>query len=130
MQSQLIDPSTLREVIQGENAIYSANNPGVPIAYSVHNLNDNSLAKLGYTNEYTATEGSTDQVGNTVLVNLVRFQAIRDCDGIEGAGEFGFSARVRNRNGNTYPGSSVSESVILSDSEYRNVLHEAYFDVD
>ncbi len=130
VQAQLIDPSTLPQVIQGENAIYSTSNPGVPIAYSVHNLHDNSLAKLGYTTDYTATECAVDQVGSTVHLTLVRFQAIRDCDGVEGDGDFAFSASVRNRNGNTYPGSVVHRSATLGDGDYVNVLHDVFFDVD
>ncbi|MCP4270957.1 MAG: hypothetical protein GY781_03190, partial [Gammaproteobacteria bacterium] len=45
----------LQAIITGDNAIYSKDNPGVPIAYSVRFLNDNSLAKMGYATEY-ATE--------------------------------------------------------------------------
>ncbi len=45
----------LQTIITGENALYSKENPGVPIAYSVRFLNDNSLAKMGYATEY-ATE--------------------------------------------------------------------------
>lgn len=130
VQAQLIDPSTLPDVIQGKNALYSVDNPGVPIAYSVHNLHDNSLAKLGYTTDYTATECTEEQVGGTVKVTLVRFQAVRDCDGIEGDGDFTFSAAVRNRNGNTFPDSRVRQETILGDGDYVNVLREVYFDVD
>ncbi|UZD22775.1 thiol-activated cytolysin family protein [Algoriphagus halophytocola] len=43
----------LEEVLQGENAVYSRNNPGVPIAYSLKYLKDNTNAKLGYTTEYS-----------------------------------------------------------------------------
>jgi hypothetical protein len=48
--------SALRDAIQGQNAIYSAGNPGVPVSYVVRYLGDNSLARLGATTEYTATE--------------------------------------------------------------------------
>ncbi len=130
VQSKLIDPSTLPEVIQGDNAIYSTSNPGVPIAYSVHNLNDNSLAKLGYTTDYTATECSTDQVGSTVKVTLVRFQAVRDCDGVEGDGDFSFGASVLDRNLNTIANSRASRKPVLGDGEYVNLLHEVVFDIE
>ena len=43
----------LEEILQGENAVYSRNNPGVPIAYSLKYLKDNTNAKLGYTTEYS-----------------------------------------------------------------------------
>lgn len=42
----------LESIIKGENAVFSRNNPGVPIAYTVRYLKDNSFAKLGYTTEY------------------------------------------------------------------------------
>ncbi len=129
VQSQLIDPSTLPQVIQGENAIYSTGNPGVPIAYSVRHLHDNSLAKLGYTTEYTATECVTDQVGNTVKVTLIRFQAINDCDGIEGDGDFAFRAGVLDGAGRAVPDSAVATEATLGDGAYVNVLREVYFDV-
>ncbi len=42
----------LQSIICGESAVYSKSNPGVPIAYSVRYLSDNSLATLGYTTDY------------------------------------------------------------------------------
>ncbi|GMQ24437.1 cholesterol-dependent cytolysin suilysin [Algoriphagus sp. oki45] len=42
----------LEYIIKGENAVYSRNNPGVPISYKLHYLKDNTTAKLGYTTEY------------------------------------------------------------------------------
>ena len=45
-------PGGLNYIITGENAVYSRNNPGVPIAYSIRYLKDNSLAKMGYTTDY------------------------------------------------------------------------------
>ncbi|MGD1947856.1 MAG: thiol-activated cytolysin family protein [Croceivirga sp.] len=42
----------LNSVITGENAVYSRNNPGVPIAYTIRYLKDNTLAKMGYTTDY------------------------------------------------------------------------------
>ena len=52
---------SLNYIITGENAVYSANNPGVPIAYTIRYLNDNSIAKMGYTTDYTVEEcGSSD----------------------------------------------------------------------
>ena len=46
-------PGALNYILTGENAVYSRNNPGVPIAYSIRYLKDNSLAKMGYTTDYT-----------------------------------------------------------------------------
>ncbi|MEM5564865.1 thiol-activated cytolysin family protein [Psychroserpens sp. AS72] len=47
---------SLNYIITGENAVYSANNPGVPIAYTIRYLNDNSIAKMGYTTDYIVEE--------------------------------------------------------------------------
>ncbi len=43
-------------IISGANAVYSKSNPGVAIAYTVRFLKDSSIAKMGYTTDYTATE--------------------------------------------------------------------------
>lgn len=49
------DFGDLETIIKGKNAVYSKSNPGVAIAYTVRFLKDNSLAKMGYTTDYTAT---------------------------------------------------------------------------
>jgi hypothetical protein len=49
----------LQSIIKGENAVYSRNNPGVPIAYTIRFLKDNSLAKMGYTTDYVALNCTT-----------------------------------------------------------------------
>lgn len=49
------DFGDLEKIIKGKNAVYSKSNPGVAIAYTVRFLKDNSLAKMGYTTDYTAT---------------------------------------------------------------------------
>lgn len=46
----------LAPIIKGPNAVYSKSNPGVPIAYTVKFLKDNTIAKMGYTTSYKATE--------------------------------------------------------------------------
>lgn len=43
----------LHAVIQGKNALYSKDNPGQPIAYTVRFLKDGRLAKMGYSTDYT-----------------------------------------------------------------------------
>lgn len=48
--------SDLVPIITGSNAVYSKSNPGVPIAYTVRFLRDNTIAKMGYTTDYTSTE--------------------------------------------------------------------------
>jgi thiol-activated cytolysin len=101
-------------IIEGENAVYSRNNPGVPISYAVMYLKDNSLAKLGYFTEYTATECSTVKTHDNIDIKLRSFEAIKDCDGIEGSGEFSFEVQILNKNGSSITGYSQN-SITLSD---------------
>lgn len=54
----------LEPILKGENAVYSKNNPGVPIAYTVKFLKDNRVSKMGFTTDYTATECTTKTKGN------------------------------------------------------------------
>lgn len=69
-------------VIQGENALYSRSNPGVPISYAVRYLADNSLARLGATTEYTTTEC---QLNNAlVTVTYKGIKVLGDCRLFEG----------------------------------------------
>ncbi|WP_378179017.1 thiol-activated cytolysin family protein [Aquimarina sp. SS2-1] len=49
----------LQPIIKGENAVYSRNNPGVPIAYTIRFLKDNTLAKMGYSTDYVALNCTT-----------------------------------------------------------------------
>lgn len=42
----------LEPIIQGKNAVYSRDNPGVPISYKLHFVKDNTTAKLGYTTSF------------------------------------------------------------------------------
>ncbi|MEB2778635.1 thiol-activated cytolysin family protein [Algoriphagus sp. D3-2-R+10] len=54
----------LKPIITGENAVYSKNNPGVPIAYTIRYLKDNTFAKMGYTTEYTAQNCTSKLIDN------------------------------------------------------------------
>ncbi len=78
----------LEAIIKGENAVYSRSNPGVPISYTVRYLKDHTLAKLGYTTEYTATECKEQKTADIFDITIQNFKSIKDCDGIEGDGEF------------------------------------------
>ncbi|WP_149303055.1 thiol-activated cytolysin family protein [Pareuzebyella sediminis] len=49
-------PGSLNHIITGKNAVYSKDNPGVPIAYTIRYLKDNTFAKMGYTTEYNIVE--------------------------------------------------------------------------
>jgi hypothetical protein len=58
----------LDKIIKGEeNAIYSRKNPGVPIAYTVRYLKDNTIAKMGFTTDYEAVNCSTSGRVHPVL---------------------------------------------------------------
>ena len=57
-------------------------------------LKDDTLAKLGYTTEYTARECSSAQTFDSVTVTLLRYRAVRDCDA--GPGDFEFDVDVLN----------------------------------
>lgn len=77
----------LESIIKGENAVYSRSNPGVPISYTVRYLKDHSLAKLGYTTDYTATICSTKKTADIFDLTINSFTAIKDCDAV-GKGDF------------------------------------------
>ncbi|MEM1328724.1 MAG: thiol-activated cytolysin family protein [Bacteroidota bacterium] len=57
------DFGDLEEIIKGKNALYSRENPGVPIAYTVKSLGDNSLVKMGFTTDYTTEKCSLQKPG-------------------------------------------------------------------
>lgn len=73
-------PGSLKKIITGKNAVYSRDNPGVPIAYTIRYLKDNSFAKLGYTTDYkTITCGESAYQHKNAFVkktidNTVRFR--------------------------------------------------------
>ena len=52
----------LSPIIKGENAVYSRDNPGAPISYTVRFLQDNTIAKMGYTEDYQAENCSSEGV--------------------------------------------------------------------
>ena len=49
----------LEKIIKGENAVYSRDNPGVPISYTIRYLKDNKLAKLGDSTDYKVINCTT-----------------------------------------------------------------------
>ena len=52
--SEGITIGSFGSIISGENAVFTRNNPGIPMAYTVRYLKDNSLAKMGFQTEYSA----------------------------------------------------------------------------
>jgi thiol-activated cytolysin len=91
----------LIDVIQGSNATYSRSNPGVPIAYQMKFLRDDSLAKLGYTTEYTTTE--CFDAGLKITLDFGNIVVTGDCDGI-GAGEVTWALELLDQNGVKFDG--------------------------
>jgi len=60
--------SDLDTILTGKNAVYSKDNPGVPIAYTVKFLKDNKVAKMGFTTDYTAKDCTISKKG-TLTIN-------------------------------------------------------------
>ncbi|RIV41856.1 thiol-activated cytolysin family protein [Flagellimonas pelagia] len=52
----------LSPIIKGANAVYSRDNPGAPISYTVRFLKDNTVAKMGYTEDYQAETCTSEGV--------------------------------------------------------------------
>ncbi len=116
----------IQSIIQGDNAVYSKSNPGVPIAYTVRYLKDNSLAKMGYTTDYTATECTVLQTRNTITVALDRFYVWRDCDSIGGRGDFEFKAEVSGGSGGPF---TITRRVTLARESSSLIRQETRFDL-
>lgn len=71
-------PGALNYIITGKNAVYSRDNPGVPIAYTIRYLKDNTFAKMGYTTDYTITEcGSNAYQHKNAYVKKTISQKVR-----------------------------------------------------
>lgn len=64
----------LEKIMKGKNALYSKDNPGVPIAYTVKSLADNSLVKMGFTTDYTTQECTYQKAGSY----FIRHEAFYD----------------------------------------------------
>ena len=100
-------------IIEGDNAVYSRNNPGVPISYTIRYLKDNSLAKLGYFTEYTATQCSTTKLVDNIDINLKSFDVIKSCDGgLLGPGEFSFVVQILDKSGHEMTSYSVGSATL------------------
>jgi len=82
---------SINHIIEGENAFYSRNNPGVPIAYTIRLLQDNTLAKMGYTSEYTTRQCSSTPFSHEQI--NVENNSIHDCR---------FRFRYKGQNSDTY----------------------------
>ena len=114
-------------IITGENAVYSRGNPGVPISYAVKYLKDDQVAKLGYTTEYTATECSAIKTADVVTVDLIEFEAVKDCD--VGPGDFDFNATVYYNDEQEFNTGGVGPWIAaeLDDGETKSIDEEVVF---
>ncbi|MDZ7755994.1 thiol-activated cytolysin family protein [Rhodohalobacter sp.] len=114
-------------IITGDNAVYSRNNPGVPIAYAVKFLKDDQVAKLGYTTEYTATECSAIRTADVVTVDLIEFEVVKDCD--VGPGDFDFNATVYYNGEQMFNTGGVGPWIAaeLDDGETKSIDEEVVF---
>lgn len=79
------DFGDLEKIIKGKNASYSKENPGVPIAYTVKSLADNSLVKMGFTTDYTTQECAYQRSGSIFIRSeagyVARFSVSYQLDG-------------------------------------------------
>ncbi|MEX0291650.1 MAG: thiol-activated cytolysin family protein [Flavobacteriaceae bacterium] len=93
----------LNGVIKGSNAVYSRDNPGVPIAYTIRYLKDNSLAKMGYTTDYSIVECGSfnfDHENVTVENNSnydIRYRFIYKKPGTNNSTSTGFTEVSQNK---------------------------------
>ena len=110
----------VQAVIKGKNAVYSKDNPGVPIGYTVFYLKDNSLAKLGFTEKYKAKECISSKVSNTMTIYLDEFQVIEDC-GINGNGEFKYEVDLLDENNNELVSTYKSIWMVKKDGEKHEI---------
>jgi thiol-activated cytolysin len=106
----------VQDVIKGKNAVYSKDNPGVPIGYTVFYLKDNLLAKLGFTTKYTAKECIASKISNTINVYLDELKIIEDC-GINGNGEFKYKVDILDENNSKLVSTHESVWKVKSDGE-------------
>ncbi|MCG2461119.1 thiol-activated cytolysin family protein [Flavobacteriaceae bacterium F89] len=71
-------PGALNYIITGKNAVYSRDNPGVPIAYTIRYLKDNTFAKMGYSTDYTVMKcGSAAYQHKNAYVKKTISQKVR-----------------------------------------------------
>ena len=95
----------LNAIITGENAVYSKNNPGVPIAYTVRYLKDNTFARMGYTTDYEVQEC------NTVPLPAAKINVKNNTGpGIEIGWDMRFKITYKNLNGET---KSIDSGLII-----------------
>ena len=96
-------PGALNYIITGQNAVYSRENPGVPIAYTIRYLKDNSFAKMGYTTDYKIVECDTFMYDheNAIIENNsiydIRFRFIYKRAGTNNSTSTGFTEVSQNK---------------------------------
>jgi hypothetical protein len=91
-----------------EEANYSSGSPGYPISYTVKNLADNSIAKLGESTEYTVkeyTESFEDY--QNFDIELAGFYVFNDCEPY-GDGDFFYTLDITDNDGKSLIGGIIS----------------------
>ncbi len=91
-----------------EEANYSANSPGYPISYTVKNMADNSIVKLGETTEYNVKEytESSSNYKNFDL-ELAGFYVFNDCEPF-GVGDFFYNLEILDKDNKSLIGGTIS----------------------
>ncbi len=105
-----------------EEANYSADSPGYPIAYTVKNLADNSIVKLGESTEYTVKEYSESEDNyRNFNIRLEGLRVLNDCEPY-GAGDFYYNIDIVDQDNQSLIGGAVKipsgQSVSASDGEW------------
>ena len=113
-----------------EEANYSSASPGYPISYTVKNLSDNSIVKLGETTDYTVRE-YTESSGNyqDFSLRIEGFYVMNDCEPI-GNGDFYYDLDVKDQDGKSLIGGTVSvasnQTVPAGDAAWIYLLKKDY----
>ena len=69
-----VGQGSLSHILTGKNAVYSRDNPGLPIAYTIQYLKDNRLAKMGFTTDYSLVECNTYDYNHTDIYIKNKFK--------------------------------------------------------
>jgi thiol-activated cytolysin len=91
-----------------EEANYNSNSPGYPISYTIKNLADNSIVKLGESTEYTVKE-YTESSSNyqNFDIELAGFYVFNDCEPY-GDGDFYYNLDILDNSNNSLIGGILS----------------------
>lgn len=126
--------ATVKDIVEfiTAEANYSVDSPGYPISYTVTNLADNSIVKLGETTDYTVDEyaESADNF-QTFKMHIEGFFVINDCEPF-GDGDFYWNLNVADNNNKNILSAAVprTQTVPAGDGRWVNVKKDVEFTVD